>query len=302
MSHFQTTKKYIRRAPYQALSAILIMTITFFVATLLAILAYSSNETLKYFETRPQVIAYLKKDAAAESIAQLQRELQNDNRVRDLKYVSRESALEIYRDATSDKPLLSQLVSPKIFPASLEFSVKDLSETETVINEVKANAVVEQVAYTASLGGTKSVGDVIKKLQEVTTYIRVGGLVVLSFLVVSSLIILLVILGMRISSRRDEIEILQLIGATSGFIRAPFVLEGIFYSVMGAFLGWVIVLLLTLYALPAVSNYFRPIEVLPKDALQLFKVEGAILGAELLLAILLGMIGSFIAIKRYLKI
>lgn len=302
MNHLKTAKKQIRRAPYQALAAVLVMSLTFFVATVLAILAYGSNATLKYFETRPQVIAFLKKDLEPEKISSLQRELQSDPRIKDVKYVSREAALEIYRDATADKPLLSQLVSPKIFPASLEFSLKDLNDTEAVINEVRQNPSVDQVVYTANIGGSKSISTVINKLQTITTYVRFGGLIILGFLLFSSLLILLVILGMRISSRRDEIEILQLIGATPGFIRAPFILEGIFYSLLGALVGWLIASLLTLYSLPSLSGYFGEIEFLPKDTLELLELLGIIAASELILAILLGMSGSFIAIRRYLKV
>lgn len=302
MNHFKTAKKHIRRAPYQALSAIIIMTITFFVATMMAVLAFSSNETLKYFETRPQIIAFLKKGVSADQISALQRDLQTDSRIKDVEYVSPESALEIYREATSDKPLLSQLVSPKIFPASLEFSVTDLIHTQALIEELEGRESIDQIVYTANLGGSKSIATVIQTLQSITTYIRVGGLTILTFLLVSSLLILLVILGMRISSKREEIEILQLVGATPGFIRTPFVIEGVFYAVAGTFIGWTIASLVALYALPMVADFFRDVEGIPKEPFALFKILGIILGAELLLASLLGMAGSFIAIRRYLKI
>lgn len=302
MNHFKTAKKHIRRAPYQALSAIIIMTITFFVATIMSVLAFSSNETLKYFETRPQIIAFLKKGVTPDQISTLQRDLQTDSRIKDVEYVSPEGALEIYREATSNKPLLSQLVSPKIFPASLEFSVVDLIHTQAVIEELEGRDSIDQIVYTATLGGSKSIATVIQTLQSITTYIRVGGLIILSFLLISSLLILLVILGMRISSKREEIEILQLVGATPGFIRTPFVIEGVFYAVAGTFIGWTIASLVALYALPIVADFFRDVDGIPKEPLSLFKILGIILGAELLLASLLGMAGSFIAIRRYLKI
>ncbi len=302
MSYIKTAKKHIRRAPYQALAAVLIMTLTFFVATILAILAYASHSTLRHFETQPQIIAFLKNEATSEQVSGLQRELDTDSRVRNVRYVSKEDALEIYRKATSDKPVLSELVSPKVFPASLEFSVTDLSFAEEVIREVEQKETINQVAYTASLGSTKNIGEVVNNLRNITNYIRVGGLVLLGFLLTSSLLILLVILGMRISSRREEIEILQLIGATPGFIRAPFIFEGIFYALSGAFVGWLVATLGILYLTPSIASFFADIEVLPLTTQGLAMLLGVILGSELLLGLILGATGSFIALRRYLKI
>lgn len=301
-NHLRTAKKHIRRAPYQALAAVLIMTLTFFVATVLAVLAYASHSTLRHFETRPQIIAFLKNEATVEEIAALQKELSEDVRVKSVKYVSKEEALEIYRSATSDKPVLSELVSPKVFPSSLEFSVTDLSHAEAVVSQVESESIVNQVAYTASLGSSKNIADVVQNLRNITNYIRVGGILLLCFLLTSSLLILLVILGMRISSRREEIEILQLIGATPGFIRAPFIFEGIFYSLTGAFFGWILASLIILYLTPSIANFFADVPVLPTSNQGLAVLFAAILGTELVLGLLLGATGSFVALRRYLKI
>lgn len=301
-NHIKTAKKHIRRSPYQALSAVLIMTLTFFVATILAILAYGSQATLTHFETQPQIIAYLKNEATPEQVSVLQSLLSTDTRIKNVRYVSKEEALEFYRKATSDKPVLSQLVSPKVFPASLEFSVTDLAHAETVVRETEAQDIVSQVAYTASLGSTKNIGEVVNSLRNITNYLRLGGLVLLGFLVTSSLLILLVILGMRMASRREEIEILQLIGATSGFIRLPFLFEGIFYSLAGAFTGWLIAVLVILYLMPDITMFFKDIPVFPQNTGALSLLFGSILGAELMLGLLLGTVGSLLALRRYLKI
>lgn len=300
--HIEIARKQIRRSPYQALSAVLIMTLTFFVATVLAILAYGSYQTLKYFETRPQVIAFLKSEATTDEVSQLQRELQADSRIKDVKYVTKEQALEIYREATSDKPVLSELISPKIFPASLEFSVVDLQFAQNLINEIQQKEAVGQVSFTASVGGVKSIETVINNLREITRYIKIGGLFLLSFLVISSLVVLLVIIGMRVSSRREEIEILQLVGATSGFVRAPFIFEGIFYSLAGAFLGWLLATLLLLYAIPSIKVYFNEVPIFPDSLEGLGILFGSILGAQVFAGLILGLLGSTFALKRYLKI
>lgn len=299
---FNTARKHIRRAPYQALTAVLMMTLTFFVGTILAVLAYSSSSLLHYYETSPQVIAYMETDATADQITSLQKRLEDDSRVKQVKFISREQAMEIYKQATVNNPLLSQFVSPKVFPASLEFGIRDLSYAQALTDEIGKDPAVNEVAFTASLGSSQNLSLVINRLTRISNYIRIGGAIGLAFLLLSSLLVLLVIVGMRISSRRDEIEILQLIGATPGFIRGPFLLEGVFYATLGALIGWLCAFLLVLYASPAISSYFVEIPFLPSGIIALLELFGVVLATELLLAVLLGLVGSFVAIRRYLKI
>lgn len=297
-----TAWKHIRRTPYQALAAIFIMTLTFFVGTLIAVIAHASTSLLHYYETRPQIIAYLKNSANSEQVNSLKENLQNDSRIENVKYVSKEKALEIYKEATASNPKLSEFVSPKVFPASFEFSIKGLNFTKEIISQLQTQEIIEEVAFTANLGDAKNLNQVVERLNRISNYVKIGGGSVVGFLLISSLLVLLVIISMRISARREEIEILQLLGATPGFIQTPFVLEGMFYSLVGGALGWLLALLLTLYMSPSIVSFFQPVPFLPSSLPQLLKLFGVVLGGELVLCLLLGTTGSFIAIKRYLKI
>lgn len=296
--HLRSALSSIRRSPFQALAAIFVLTITFFVGTILALLLYSSEKTLAYFETRPQVIAFLKDEAKTEAISALQHKLTADSRVKEVKYVSKEEALSIYKEATSDNPLLSELVSPSIFPASLEFSLANLTFVEEVIKEIKTEAAVESIGFTASLGGGKTLQDVVARLRKLTFYIRLGGGIFAGTLIGTSFMVLMIIIGMRMVGRRDEVEILKLIGAKSSFIRSPIVLESLIYAVVGVVLGWLLVLILTLYLAPWIISYFGQIPVLPRQPGNLFALFGLILAGELVLGILLALGGSSLVLSR----
>src|SRR3990167_4771435 len=296
--HLKTALDYIRRTPFQALSAIFVLTITFFVATILSVLVYSSGKIIRHFETRPQVIAFLKDEATPETIVALQGRLGGDSRVKDVKYVSKEEALAIYKEATSDNPLLSELVSPSIFPASLEFSLVDLSFAEKVIEDMRGEAIVDQVGFTANIGSQTALGDVVSRLRTITLYLRVGGGVLVGVLLATSFLVLIVIIGMRMTTRRGEVEILDLIGATPGFIRTPIILEAVIYSLIGVLVGWLLAFLLVLYATPTIISYFGEIPVLPRDTLQLFMLFGIILGGEFLMGLILALSGSILAVSR----
>jgi len=301
-SHFKTAWSYIRRSPFQALAASFVLTLTFFVTTVVSVLVYSSSQLLTYFETRPQVIAFLKSDATETDIASLQHKLEANPHIKDVVYVSKEEALSIYKEATSDNPHLGELVSPSIFPASLEFSVTDLSFAQSTIDEIKGEGIVESVGFTAALGGESSLNDVIGRLKTITSYVRIGGIAFVGLLAVTSLVILLVITSMRVVGRRDEVEILNLIGASKGFIRSPLVIEAFIYTLSGVLLGWAISFIAVLYLSPSVVTYFGEIPILPRDAIGLFKLFGIILGVELLGGSLLALLGSLIAVSRVKKV
>lgn len=296
--HLKTAWSYIRRSPFQALSAIFVLATTFFVTTILGIFLYSSNQAIKYFETRPQVIAFLKNDASESDTATLQNKLSNDPRIEKVIYRTKEDALEIYKEATSDNPLLSELVSPDIFPSSLEFSLKDLSYAEMVIGELKGSEIVDEVGFTANLGGSSTLTDVVSRLRTITWYFRTGGLAFVGLLLGTSFLVLLVIITMRITTRRNEIEILDLIGATPGFIRSPILIEASMYGVLGVISGWITALVLVLYATPTIVNYFGEIPVIPKNPLDLLSIFGVMLAFELTIGILLAISGSILAISR----
>lgn len=296
--HLKTAFDYIKRSPFQALSAIGVLTLTFFVATMMAVIAYSSGNLLKYFETRPQIIAFLKNDITPQDISAFQNRLTNDTRIKEVRYVSKEEALSIYKKATTDNPLLSELVSPEIFPASLEFSLSNLSFAEEVINEVKKESIVDQVGFTASLGGESTLQDVVSRLKTITWYLRLGGGVLVGMLGAVSFLVLIVIIGMRIATRKGEIEILNLIGATPGFIRSPIVIEALIYSFAGVIIGWVLSFLLWLYITPNLVGYFGDIPLLPKGTVDFLILFGIILAVELFIGSALALLGSMLAVSR----
>lgn len=299
--HLKTAFGHIRRSPFQAMAAIFVLTLTFFVATLVAVLTYSSAKLITYFETRPQVIAFLKSDVTESDIANLEHRLEADARVKEVKYVSREEALSIYKQATSDNPLLGELVSPSIFPASLEFSVTDLSFAQGIIDQVKGEKIVDSVGFTAALGGETSLKDVVARLRTITTYVRLGGVIFVGILALVSFTVLLITISMRIATRKEEVEILDLIGATQSFIRSPIILEALIYAALGVFVGWVVAFIAILYLAPAAVTYFGEIQILPRDALGLFGLFGIILGIELVAGVILALTGSLFAISRVKK-
>ena len=236
-----------------------------------------------------------------ESIAELLKDLGANSKIKNVKFVTKEDALEIYKKATSDNPLLSELLSPDIFPASIEFSVTDLAYARTIVNEVKLNGSVESVGITASLGGESTLGDVVDQLKTITANVRIGGMIIVSVLLATSFVVLFVVIGMRVSMRKEEVEILKLIGATPSFVRLPVLFEAVFYAIGGVFIGWLVACVVLMYVSPYVVNYFQDIPILPSDPKYFFGLLGALLAAETLFGIFIAFVSGFLALTRVSK-
>lgn len=284
----RTTWTHIRRTPYQSLAAVLIMTLTFFVITIFTFLAVGSQAILNYFETRPQVTAFFEDQVTPEQVDLLKAKLAETNKIKEMKYISKEEALAIYREQNKDDPLLLEMVTANILPASLEVSTINITYLGEIAEILRQEPGVEEVIFQQ---------DVVEALHKWTTNIRLIGAILVIAFSSAALLTILVIIGMKVALRKEEVEIMGLIGASRGFIRAPFLLEGIFYGVLGAFIAWGASYVFLLYATPFLVDFLAGIPVLPVPVLFML----ALLGGEIFLGIVIGILGSFIAVRRYLE-
>jgi len=286
--HWRTAWTHMRRTPYQALAAILIMFLTFFITTVFILTAGGFQAILRYFETRPQVTAFLKDETTSSQVDTLKAKLAQTGKVKEAKYISKEEALNIYREQNKNDPLLLEMLTANILRAPLEVATKDLAFLIEFAQTLRVEPAVEEVVFQE---------DVVKALQQWTLNIRMIGIALISIFGLVSLLVILVIIGMKITLRREEIDILQLLGASRWYIRAPFLLEGMFYGVVGAFMAWGISYLLLLYLTSYIIKFFQGIALLPVSPLFML----TFLGIDISSGIFIGSLGSLLAVKRYLK-
>lgn len=286
---FTYAKRNIRRAPFQAIAASMVMFLTFFAMLAFLILALGSEASLKYFESKPQVIAFFKEGTTSQDVDVIQNALKSESRVVATKYVSKEEALQIYREKNKSDPALLELVTANILPASLEISTQNPQDLEPIADILKKEPVVSEVIVPE---------DVVQTLTSVTRVIRFIGGAVTGFLLVFATLVIVMIIGFKIRLKRGEIEIMRLLGASPSFIRNPFILEGMFYGISGAVLSWIIVYILLWYFTPFLQGYLGEVKLLPVNPMVML----TLLGASLTLALLVGGLGSIAAVRRYLKI
>lgn len=286
--HLETAGKHIRRSPYQALGAILVLFLTFFIASVATLATIGTHVILHYFETRPQVIAYLKDDVPADQVDALRAKLAQDEKIKEVKYVSKEEALAFYREQNKVDPLLLEMVTANILPASLEISTVDISYLKDLADFLQKEPAVEEVDFQE---------DIVKTLRNWTTILRTFSFALVGILIVVSILVVLVILGMKMAVRHEEIEILRLLGASSWYITAPFLFEGVFYGIVGAFFGWMAAYLCLLYLTPTLSQFFAGIPLFPVPWVLIL----GLLAGEIVFGIIMGITASLLAVKRYLK-
>ncbi|MEK7565894.1 MAG: permease-like cell division protein FtsX [Patescibacteria group bacterium] len=289
---FNTVFKNIRRSPYQSLIAVSIMLIAFFVATVYFLSTLTDHRLLGELESRPQAIAFFKDEAKIEDVDTLKKTISEKITVKEMKYLDKSMALARYRDQNKNDPLLLELVTANILPSSLEVSTINAADLENVEKIMRQSPVVDDVAFPKT--ETKNLVDWVKS-------IRTSGTILVSFLLIECLLVLFVIFALKIALRKDEIEVMRLVGASVWQIRTPFILEGMLYGLLAGLFAWgvsyifvVIYKINPLGQIPALAEFALPFPITPASVL-LWGVT------EIVAGLLLGFAGSFVSVWRYLK-
>lgn len=286
---FLTAWRNLRRSPFQSFAATVTMWLNFLVATSLVFLVLIFGSLLNHFESRPEVTAFLKDDLSLAKITQLKEELESLVVTKEVRFVSKEEALKIYREQNKDSPLLLEMVNSSILPASLEVSAISPDHLTDIAEALKNEVdLVEEVVF---------MEDVVKNLSFWARIVRNGGLVLVGLLTVVSLVVIMTIISMKISAHRREISALRSLGASYFYIQKPFLLEGAFYGLVGALLGWTVVFGAYFYWQEDIRNFFDPIPVLAISD-QLMPI---VFGIEATSGLLLGLIASLLATRRFFK-
>ncbi len=288
MKHFRTALTNIRRSPYQALALIAVMTLTFLVFSVFALFSYGSSRIISYFESKPQVTAFFKDDSKQADIDALQSSFKGSGIVASANFVSKQEALKIYKQQNKNDPLLLDLVTADILPSSLEISTYKIADLDAVATTLKKSPIVQEVVYQR---------DVVNALNSWVTVMRRFLLTVVIVLGMLAILVTVILIGIKISQKRDDIETMRLIGAGSWYIRWPFIFEGVIYGVVGALIGWLVVVITVILLTPRMESFFQGIPLLPFSPVLLLEL----LGIQILLAAFLGAFSSYLAVLRYLK-
>lgn len=288
MNSLTTALVTIRRSPYQALASILLVTVTFFMAYAFSFLLLGADQVLRYFETRPQIIAFFELDASQEAISSLQQSMQGKTYVTDVKVVSKEEALELYKQENQEDPLLLELVTADILPASIEVSGSTIQDLAQIKADLESDPNVEEVIYQK---------DVIDSLNLWTNTLRSLGMGLIGVMALISFLTITVITMMKATGKKRAIQIMRMIGATPWYIRSPFILEGALYGIIGSVLGWLAAYAGLLYLTPWIKEFIGEISVFPVP----WQFLATQVGVGTAIGLMLGGLAGSAAVGRLIK-
>lgn len=289
MSTIKNTWHHIRRSPFQSFTALLVMVFSFLVISVFVIVNSGLSQVLNYFETKPEITVFIKDGLDKSTIENVQKDLSSYPDIKEIKYISKDKALEIYKQDNKDNPMLTEMVTANILPASFEITVSNPNTLEQIYqNYATKSDVVDEIIYQK---------DIINSLLDWTSAIRKTGLAVTLFIGFISFFTIFIIIGMKITNRKEEIRISRLLGASRLYVKKPFLLEGLFYGVAGSLIGSIVSFSFVIIFRQSINSFFQPVEFISYD----LAFYALVLGSELLLGCFIGLLASWVGVKRYIK-
>lgn len=206
-----------------------ILMVSLLLVSCAVLLMMNVNKIMSNIEDTNEITIYLKEDISDKQVEHIKSVLEKNQDITDVKYYSKEQALDDFRDNMAEYSELLDYLEKNPMPETFLVRVKDLSKIRHVVNTVNDIEGVEQ---------TKAPYDFASVLIQIrNTFTLIGGAVLIA-LVVVSIVIVSNSIRTSVFARRNEISIMRYVGATSGFIKAPFFVEGMFIGILAGAAAW----------------------------------------------------------------
>ncbi|MEZ6255650.1 MAG: permease-like cell division protein FtsX [Patescibacteria group bacterium] len=286
----------LRRERFLVVFNVLIMATTFYILALFLTSFVFSQTLIKNLSEQAQISVFFKDDFPEANILSIKENLEADPRVLSVIYVSKEDAYKIFTELNKDEPILLESVTSSILPASLELKAKEIEDLSIMSSELRQMDGVEEVQF---------LEDVIEKFKTWAFTANVVGLGLVSVLAFNAYAVILMTIRMVISSKKTELSILKLVGATDSYVKSPMIQQSILFSLMGAFVAFVffaITILAVNYSgyLPSADSIVL-LTFFSKTRVTLWVYLVVLFVLLHFSGFLLGYFGSWTALRRYLK-
>lgn len=237
-----------------------------------------------------EIQIYLEDDIESEKMKEIEDKLKSSEGVTDVYFESKDEALEIMKKDWGEESYLLEGLEENPLPNSYIVKLKDIEYADNVVSKLEGIDGIEEIKYYK---------DVIEKLLAAANYIKVGGIIIIAILMFVSVFIISNTIKITVTARKREINIMKYVGATNGYIRGPFVIEGIILGLVGAGLSILIVNYGYEYLFKVISEklyviftvYLVAPHALLKDIIIMFMAIGVGIGT----------LGSLISLKKFLN-
>jgi cell division transport system permease protein len=270
----------LRRSPLLSVLSIITIAFSLFAFGLFGLLALNVDRALKGVEEHVEVVAFLADGTPIETVSTAMGDIQAFPEVARVELVSPDDALKRARKEMSE---FSDVFDAAFLPASLEIRLKpgfrDPKTVQAVAERIRTYQFVDDVRFGE---------DWVKKLYDIRNIAGAAGAILGALFAVVAIIIIGTTIRMTVLARAREISIMRLVGATDGFVRLPFLLDGAAKGILGG----VLALLLTRVAFAIVDHWFVHVRFFDMGTAALGVLGGA----------LLGLLGSAASVGRHLRL
>lgn len=258
------------------------------------------DNVVKSVESKVSITAYVADDASSADVDSVENYIKGLDGVAGVTFTTKDQALSNFKNSmTSNPEIVNQLDGQNPLPASIDVELSDAQQVETIAASIQDNATFKKICDnpTNPADSLKYGQKTVEKLFALTNYVRYIGIALVVLLIFIAFVFINNTIRLSILARRKEIAIMRLVGASNNFIRGPFLMEGALHAIIGAGLSVVGLQILRSFAIPQIQN---ALQWLPID------VSGqayALIYIVLLLAgLLIGLLGSALSMRRYLKV
>ncbi|MGB9681263.1 MAG: cell division protein FtsX [Minisyncoccia bacterium] len=294
---FRTFWQSVIRNKSLFFACVLMMTFSLLIFTSTVIFRNVSFRLIGFLKNKMDLSLYFEKDMPEEDILKIRDELLAYPAIKDIEYISQEEALNIFKERNKNNNNLQKLLEElgeNPLSASLNIKAKDTQKYQEIISYIENSPIKEKLVNINLAENQK----VIERINRLTLAFQLISILVISVLVILSVIITFNTIRMAIYSLRQEIEIMKLVGASLWFIRGPFLIQGIFQGLIASIISLIIIIPLILWLGPKIENFAPEISI----SVYFWANFWYLFGLQTLFGLILGLVSSYLAINKYLKI
>lgn len=287
-----------RRNLWLAGASTLIMTITLIIFSVLSLLFVITSSSVHTIQERVDISAYFKNGLAESQIQTIKGQLEDDDRIDEVRYVSADEALAKFKENHANDPLLLESVgelNENPLPATLQIKAKNLDEYPAIadlLNSEKYNSSIEKVNFEDNR-------TLIARLNNLLKFIITAGIILIGVFSAIAVLVIFNTITLTIYNRKEEVEIMRFVGATNWYIRGPFIVEAILYSVFATIITSALIFPVYTGLLPKISHYLTASGDTFNGSILIF--IGLII-IQLVIAFILSIISSLLAMRKYLRV
>lgn len=283
------TFRSLFRNRFMAIASVLTVTLSMFILGVFLSAVLNINHMASYLENQVEMTVYLKDGLTTDQVMGIGKYLKAQPGMKEIKFTNKDQAMKDFRERMGDQQGLLDAINGNPLPASYQMSFQTPEQLKTAAEVVAKYQGVETVQYGK---------DIIEQLYKVAQVIRLSGIVLIIFLAGAELFIISNTIRLTVFARRREIQIMKYVGASNGFIRWPFLFEGMVIGFLGS--GFASLILWEGYKTVVSEMAAAGLVFIPMISLWPFMGYTTLI--ILAAGIVIGVMGSAISLRKYMKV